>query len=354
VRKTSLIYRKSVELVANSWQLCLMQRGLVSAKYTLFLACLLGAVPAIAAPKAAPSKKLLYIDFYNQANDQNVKWIENSIITSLHEATRVRFKYEKIDEALWRKEAAKLKLSGPDFFSQDKIRDLGKALKANGVIYGQFTIDPRTGLLTIEGKILSVADNEIVGEEKGSSPVSAELFQVTDKVSVALGSHIEELFLPSNTGALWRSALLPGWGQYYKDRKRWGMIYSVTAGTLALATTVSLVLTLKNKSDLNSMDPGHTTTPQGETIFNDSSAAAQQFKDKEAQVNFWGTATKISLIGFGIVYLINLFDAFFISGDYSDVLVSSLQPEKAVQFALHMNNYFYGEQIYAPQIITRF
>lgn len=241
----------------------------------LFLAFPLANAPAFAeAAKIRQAKKLLFIDFYNQPQDQNLRWIESSITTSLHEASRTRFKYEKVDESLWRQEAAKLKLSGADFFDQDKIRDLGKALKANGVIYGQFVIDPRTGLLTIEGKILSVADNEIVGKEKGSSPVSAELFRVTDKVSAALGSHIDELFLPSNTGALWRSAVLPGWGQYYKDRKRWALIYGISAGSLALATGVSLALTLKNKSDLNSMDPGHITTPQGEIVFNDSTSAS--------------------------------------------------------------------------------
>lgn len=307
-----------------------------------------------AAPKATPAKKLLFIDFYNQPNDANLTWIESSVTASIDEASRARFRYEKIQDKEWRSAAAKLGLRGADFFDKKKIRSLATALRANGAIYGQFFIDPKTGLLTVEGKILSVADDEIIGEEKGSSPVSAELFATTEKVSAALGSHIEELFVPSRTGALWRSALLPGWGQYYKDRKRWALIYGITAAGLAVTAGASLALTLKNKSDLNSMDPGHITTQQGETVFNDAASAAQQFKDKEAQVNFWATATRISLIGFGVVYLVNLFDAFFISGDYSDVLLSSLYNERALQFGMQVNSYHTGEQVYAPQITIRF
>jgi hypothetical protein len=234
--------------------------------------------------KAAPvgaAKKLIFLDFYNESNDANAKWLTDSIGESIFELTKNKYNYTRIENRIWREYAAANNFTPADFYNIEKLQVMGLKLKADGIVFGKFTSSPQN--VTIIGKILSVVDKDIVAEKDITVPFSSAMFEDVQDVSETLGSRIKDLFYPSDRGALWRSALLPGWGQFYKQRKTWGYIYGGVIGAGAMFSLFSLILWQQANSEYKSYNPDHVVTPQGETGLKDPTAAQSQFSALEAK-----------------------------------------------------------------------
>ncbi|GAB4431614.1 MAG: hypothetical protein OHK0011_14430 [Turneriella sp.] len=269
------------------------------------------------APAAPAIKKLLFLDFYNESNDPNVKWLTDSIGESIFELTKNKYKYVRIESKVWRDYAKAKEFKPEDFYDVDKLQAMGFALKADGIIFGRFRSSPEN--IEISGKILSVVDKDIVAEKNITVPFSSQMFEDVQDVSETLGSRIKDLFYPSDRGALWRSALLPGWGQFYKQRKTAGYIYSSVIGTGAAFSLFSLIMLESTKQQYASYNPEHVVTPQGEFGIKDPAAAQAEFARLEARADQWYQITMISAgVTLGI-YLWHLFDAWFFEGNYVEL-----------------------------------
>jgi len=262
-------------------------------------------------------KKLIFLDFYNESNDPNVKWLTDSIGESIFELTKNKYKYVRIDSKVWREYANSKAFRPEDFYEVDKLQAMGFALKADGIIFGKFRSSPEN--IEISGKILSVVDKDIVAEKNITVPFSSQMFEDVQDVSETLGSRIKDLFYPSDRGALWRSAVLPGWGQFYKQRKTAGYIYSGVIGTGAAFTLFSFVMLQSTKQQYASYNPDHVVTPQGEFGIKDPAATQAEFARLEAKADQWYQITMISAgVTLGI-YLWHLFDAWFFEGNYVEL-----------------------------------
>ncbi|AFM12833.1 DUF5683 domain-containing protein [Turneriella parva] len=270
-------------------------------------------------PAAAPVvKKLIFLDFYNESNDPNVKWLTDSIGESIFELTKSKYNYVRIEPKVWREYAKTKNFKPEDFYDTEKLQAMGFALKADGIIFGKFTSSPEN--IVISGKILSVVDKEIVAEKNITVPFSSQMFEDVQDVSETLGSRIKDLFYPSDRGALWRSALLPGWGQFYKQRKTAGYIYSGVIGTGAAFSLFSLIMLESTKSQYKSYNPDHVKTePQGEFGIKDPDATRAEFSRLVNKADQW---YQIMMISAGItftIYLWHLFDAWFFEGSYIEL-----------------------------------
>lgn len=265
---------------------------------------------------AASSKKLLFLDFYNESNDPNVAWLTDSIGESIFELTKDKYNYTRIESRIWRDYAQAQRFKPEDFYDIDKLQAMGLALKADGIIFGKFRSTAEN--IEISGKILSVVDKDIIAEKSIAVPLSSQMFEDVQDVSETLGSRIKDLFYPSDRGALWRSAALPGWGQFYKQRRIWGYTYSSVIGTGAAFTLFSFVMLQVSKQQYRNYNPDHVVTPQGEFGIKDPVSAQAEFSRLEAKANQW---YQITLVSAGVtlgLYFWHLFDAWFFEGSYAD------------------------------------
>ncbi len=118
-----------------------------------------------------------------------------------------------------------------DLYDEAKLSQLGKALGADGIVYGRFVYDKETNKMIMDGKILSVIDKTILADKRVEAPLDFKIFDATEDLGVYLSERIKDLFLPTDEGALWRSALAPGWGFFYKQQETWGYIHASATGT---------------------------------------------------------------------------------------------------------------------------
>ncbi len=237
------------------------------------------------------------------------------------------------------------------------MREIAKDFGADGVIYGMFEPDTSTshskretedgpsdrtstGLannhrslrpavsaaepaveatnnLRLTAKILSVIDDEIVGEKTMTMPVSAEMFTAVEEVSQTLGDNIKNLFFPSDKGALLRGTVLPGWGHMYKERQTWGYIWGGAFWSAVGFTALSTAMYARYVIEYKDHAPVYYKAPGGGISLRDKDAQAQ-FDDLVAKGDLWGQMTVIGLVSIGVVYVGNLLHAYFVKPDVVD------------------------------------
>jgi tetratricopeptide (TPR) repeat protein len=99
----------------------------------------------------------------------------------------------------------------------------------------------------------------------------------------------------STIGALWRSCLLPGWGQKYKGDSSKGSKLMLAAGVTFGLSAVSITLMSVTHDAYLDVPPGN----------------SGEMDDKYKMYKFWSNAAFFSAVSFGVVYLYNIYDAAF-------------------------------------------
>lgn len=282
-------------------------------------------------------KKVIFLPFYNQDNKRDYAWIETSITLWLDDAARKKYRYIKVPKSSWQNYMKKNDLSNADLFNEKKISEMGKALGADGVVYGRFSYNKETNKMVIEGKILSVIDEDILADKRIEAPLNFNIFDATEELSLYLSERIKDLFLPTDKGALWRSAVLPGWGFFYKQREEWGYIHGTATGVAFLVTVVSSIRFVIKKNEYLDYTPEHVITPLGETALYDPEGAQKNFDTLENEAAKAGKLAKISTYVFLTFYVANLIHSWFIEPDAGNVGLAYLDrnfKEGEITFAL--------------------
>ncbi len=290
----------------------------------------------------ASAKKLIFLDFYNETNDQNLQFLSNSFGDGAHAAIEGKYRYTRIPSETWKKYAADKKWQNSDFFDIRKIREMGRDLGADGVIFGKFVAGKDN--LEMHGKIFSVIDGEIIGEERGNAKLDSTMFETVGKVSANLAVKIKDLFVPSDRGALWRSALLPGWGHFYKERRQWGYFWSIAAGAAFAYTLTATTVFLVYQNQYKSASPEAYRNAFGHVGLYDEASAQAEFDRLENTTNQWGTMALAGLITTTVIYSASLLHAWLIRAD-----LGNITPGAATAFKMHFN----VESAYAGGISAR-
>jgi hypothetical protein len=262
---------------------------------------------APAAAAVALKKRIIFSQFFNEPGEKNYAWLEKSVIDAMHANMRKKYSYEKIDEDILGRYMAANGYLPQDRFDREKLRRMGLGLKADGIIFGKFSIDAKSKKLELTGKILSIADDAIIAEKTVYTDTDARIFNISDEISTTLADKIKDLFIPSDTEALWRSAVLPGWGQRYKGRRFWGNVWTVTfAVTAAFA-----IFTTTNYFIQSGRYTNYSVSP-----------SSPQFSQSELDSRYssYQTSAALNYAGLGLLavtYVWNLIDTFFVRGDYA-------------------------------------
>lgn len=259
----------------------------------------------------SPAKRLLFLHFYNAGQEERLQWLETTVIEAMHMNIRNKYRYQRIDEQEWRAYFEKNGYTAKDLGDKDKISRMGHALKADGVIFGKIHLNQSTQEAEVVGKILSVVDEEIIGEKLSSVKLDANMFQATDTMSAALAEKIKDLFIPSDLGALWRSALIPSWGQYYKQRHQAAYIWAGTVGAAGGFLLYSSINYFARSASYRNYSAG------------DGNFSQNEYDSRFASYESSAKLLNISLVIFAVVYAANIFDAWFFEGYYDIAPVKS-------------------------------
>lgn len=255
----------------------------------------------------ALQRKIAFFDFYNQSQNNDYKYLETEIGETVYQLTVQRYVYEKIDRNQWQAYLRKTDSKSSKLSERAKAQSVGQAIPADGVIYGNFEISE--GKIRISGFVLSILSKEILAEVHKTINISPQISRDIREFSEQLAAGMREIFMPSDRGAVWRSAVLPGWGQMYKGRDDWGRIYGAAVGTGFAFSLFSMVLWQTANSQYRNYNPDHVFTPQGGTELIDPADAQAQFDRYASRAQTW---QKITLVSIGItlaVYLWQIMDA---------------------------------------------
>ncbi|RME92230.1 MAG: hypothetical protein D6767_03670, partial [Candidatus Hydrogenedentota bacterium] len=148
-------------------------------------------------------------------------------------------------------------------------------------------------------------DKEVIGEKTIVTPISNKMFDDLKLVSKSLAKQIRNLFIPSDKKAALYSAMLPGLGQFYKQRPRWGIFWASAVGSSFLFASVFTVLTITSRNAYSNAGPGEN--------------ALEIYNRAESQRKIM----IVSWIVTGILYGANILDAWYFQGDYGNVLQTS-------------------------------
>jgi hypothetical protein len=286
----------------------------------------------------ATQRKILFLNFYNESGNREYQNLEKGVSDAVHAIAMNRYVYARIEN-----HAAVTRMKNEDFFDHQKIHAIGFPLGADGIIYGKFVVT--SGGIKVYGRVLSVFSKEILAEVETTILPSDDMNKEIQNIAAKLSQGLGEIFMPSDRGAVWRSALLPGWGQIYKHRKDVGYIYAGTVGTGFAFSLFSLLMWQNAYSRYRNYNPDHVFTPQGGTELIDPASAQVQFNRYASQAQTW---REITLISAGItlaIYIWQIVDAWIfdtkhaqlgrrvanyssflkVGGDYSDTAVLNKQ-----------------------------
>ncbi|MBL8034562.1 MAG: hypothetical protein JNJ69_12735 [Leptospiraceae bacterium] len=142
----------------------------------------------------------------------------------------------------------------------------------------------------------------------------------------------------SDSEALWRSAVLPGWGQFYKERNLWGYTYSISFGAGLLMTTTSIIIWQNFKSQYRNYQPSYVTSSTGEVSLTNAAASQAEFSRLENASNDWTKVALISGISTLLIYTINLFDAYLGESRVAKKLVGTKEGQQRIQISVQQTS----------------
>ncbi len=177
-------------------------------------------------PAPVKSARVVIIPFEDKTGNE-------SYSLGISEYLIVALQKEKVfslaDRTEFKKVVAEIRLSRSDYADENSTIEIGKVLAAEYILTG--SIFKSFGNYSIVAKLIKTETTEIVS--------SATVTVIPSR----LDSFTKDLFSEKNrvTSSLFRSVLLPGWGQFYSDQNVRGTI-SLVACLAALGTEIGLIV----------------------------------------------------------------------------------------------------------------
>ncbi len=192
---------------------------------------------------------------------------------------------------------------------------IGQLLAAHKILFG--TIARTAGGYLISASISDVEKGKLDFAEtvtiKDDAEIEKGLLAITKKISAKILGIDESLFStgpPPRAPYLWRSMLLPGWGQWHEGSEQKGR--SIMAGTAGLAVFYAVLTLQFNKAQAEYRDaagvpavPGQPTVLLNYFLIHEKREA---LATAEARLN-------TGAIAFGLFWLWNIFDVYFFPAD---------------------------------------
>ena len=181
-------------------------------------------------PASVKSARVAVIPFEDKTGNDSYGLSTSEYLVVLLKKKNI---FSLIDRTEFKKVVEEINLSRSDYAEEANAIEVGKVLAADYILTG--SVFKSFGNYSIIAKLIKTETTEIAS--------SASVNVVPSK----LDSFTKDLLSEKSraTSSLFRSALIPGWGQFYADKNVRGTI-SLIAGLGALGTQIGLMLSAYN------------------------------------------------------------------------------------------------------------
>ncbi len=190
-----------------------------------------------------------------------------------------------------------LNFSNTQMIDQTTALTMGKMVSASYIITG--SISQNQHIQTISAKMIETETSRVAG----ASYAKFRSDEAGDFYATALGEQLK----PSS--AMFRSMILPGWGQFYTDHPGHGITFATLfAGTAGV--TIWSALDYRDKSETVDTYEEQKVKPNiGETEEDFLARKSKILNDATDEMNSASDRTNMLLIGLGGVWVSNVIDA---------------------------------------------
>jgi hypothetical protein len=130
------------------------------------------------------------LDFYDRTNSVLYTWLSSSLSNAVDDSMKKIFEYDRADEKKSADAGARL-FKSPADVTADRLKEFQKATGADYLIFGFYSLNNKTGNITIESKVYDLAKKTPIGGSVTESPVDARLFNTVDEISQGI---VQDIF----------------------------------------------------------------------------------------------------------------------------------------------------------------
>lgn len=193
---------------------------------------------------------------------------------------------------------SEFELSHQGVVDEKSAPELGKMLGADAVVLGSVSEAGATYLVHAQ-----------VVDAESALTVVAESVGLQAQGLLTLAS--EAVVLRTRGGAVYRSILLPGWGQFYNREENKALAFGVVAGTLVAGAVTTQLLATRAERDY------------------DRATAGADFASLAQKVDNYHLARNVSLVLLGVTWAYNVLDAYLNGKSFDSAFGTSVGADAA-------------------------
>jgi len=144
------------------------------------------------APETSNLARVAIINFNDMTGSQNYNYLSASLASAINTSMQTKFEYVALDPAISAATANEI-LAKSGKFDSSEANEFCKRTNADILVYGYYTIDPRTNQIVMQTKINFVLINRNVALDPLLNPIDASLFQATDIMASLIVQKIAEM-----------------------------------------------------------------------------------------------------------------------------------------------------------------
>jgi hypothetical protein len=130
------------------------------------------------------------LDFYDRTNTVLYTWLSSSLSAAVDDSMKKIFEYDRNEEKK-SAEAGNRLFKSPADITPDRLKEFQKATGADYLIFGFYSLNSKTGNITIESKVYDLVKKTAIGGSVTESPVDVRLFNTVDEISQGI---VQDIF----------------------------------------------------------------------------------------------------------------------------------------------------------------
>ena len=130
------------------------------------------------------------LDFYDRTNTVLYTWLSSSLSAAIDDSMKRIFEFERANEKNSLEVGGKL-FKTPADVNAKTLKEFQKATGADYLIFGFYSVDPKTGSLMIDSKVYDLVRQKPIGGTITQSPVDVRLFNSVDEISQGI---VQDIF----------------------------------------------------------------------------------------------------------------------------------------------------------------
>jgi TolB-like protein len=169
----------------------------------------------------------------------------------------------------------------------------------------------------VAGGLMSISKTSINLDGDSSGGFFSNLFKSNPESEKGIEDN-SSIKSPSRFSYVWRSSILPGWGQFANDRKIKGI---AIFGIFAIGAGIELYSYNKYKAAINDYSGAGDNFIQNALLANANASGVafylnyKNFSEERERIEFYENRLETVGAGLAILYLYNIFDAYYFSKD---------------------------------------